>query len=70
MDLTQPNSKTRRGRKMSEKSNCLTTEMHFYQYIEKIPVKVSKQGADVKENKDGKAMCVMTRGGSDGLTKQ
>lgn len=25
-DMTQPNSKTRRGRKMSEKCNCLTTE--------------------------------------------
>jgi len=35
VDLTQPNSKTRRGRKMDKKSNCLTTSMAFYQYIDK-----------------------------------
>ena len=35
VDLTQLNSKTRRGRKMVEKANCLTTEMNFYQYIGK-----------------------------------
>ena len=33
VDLTQPNSKTRRGRKMSEKSNCLTKGNQYYQYI-------------------------------------
>ena len=32
-DYEQPNSKTRRGRKMCEKSNCLTTSCNFYQYI-------------------------------------
>ena len=32
-DYEQPNSKTRRGRKMDEKSNCLTTSCNFYQYI-------------------------------------
>lgn len=35
VDLAQPNSKTRRGRKMDDKSNCLTTTMNFYQYVGK-----------------------------------
>ena len=30
--LTQPNSKTRRGRRMAEKANCLTTSCAFYEY--------------------------------------
>lgn len=33
VDLAQENSKTRRGRKMGEKSNCLTTQSEFYQYM-------------------------------------
>lgn len=32
VDLGMENSKTRCGRKMSDKSNCLTTRNHFYQY--------------------------------------
>lgn len=32
VDLTQPNSKTRRGRRMAEKANCLTTSCAFYEY--------------------------------------
>jgi DNA (cytosine-5)-methyltransferase 3A len=32
VDLDQPHSKTRRGRSMKEKSNCLTTSCNFYQY--------------------------------------
>lgn len=32
VDMTQPNSKTRRGRSMREKSNCLTTACQYYQY--------------------------------------
>ena len=32
IDLTQPNSKTRRGRSMEDKSNCLTTSNAYYQY--------------------------------------
>ena len=32
VDLAQPNSKTRRGRRMSDKSNCLTTSCEFYEY--------------------------------------
>lgn len=32
VDLSYPNSQSRRGRSMSEKSNCLTTSCEFYQY--------------------------------------
>lgn len=32
VDLSMPNSKTRRGRKMSDKSNCLTTSNGFHEY--------------------------------------
>lgn len=34
MDLTHINSKTRRGRAMKEKCNCLQTQSEFYQYLE------------------------------------
>lgn len=33
VDLTQPNSKTRRGRRMTEKSNCLTKSPQYFQYM-------------------------------------
>ena len=33
VDMEQPNSKTRRGRNMENKSNCLTTSPQFYQYL-------------------------------------
>ena len=36
MDLTHLNSKTRRGRAMKEKCNCLQTQSEFYQYLEPI----------------------------------
>lgn len=32
VDMTQPNSKTKRGRNMDDKCNCLTTGMQYYQY--------------------------------------
>lgn len=32
VDLTQPNSETRRGRNMADKCNCLTTGMQYYQH--------------------------------------
>ena len=32
VDLTQPNSKTRRGRNMADKSNCLMTSCQYYEY--------------------------------------
>lgn len=46
VDLSQPNSKTRRGRRMVEKANCLTTDNQFYQYIgtKEYPVYEVKDG--------------------------
>lgn len=32
VDMTQPNSKTRRGRNMADKSNCCMTSCQYYQY--------------------------------------
>lgn len=48
MDLTHINSKTRRGRAMKEKCNCLQTQSEFYQYLKPICLN-SKAG-----RKDGK----------------
>ena len=38
MDLTHLSSKTRRGRAMKEKCNCLQTQSEFYQYLEPIRI--------------------------------
>ena len=38
MDLTHLNSKTRRGRAMKEKCNCLQTQSEFYQYLEPLQI--------------------------------
>lgn len=32
VDLAMPQSKTRRGRAMKDKTNCLTTSCEFYEY--------------------------------------
>lgn len=42
MDLTHLNSKTRRGRAMKEKCNCLQTQSEFYQYLE--PLRLGQIG--------------------------
>ena len=34
VDMTQPNSKTRRGRNMADKSNCCMTSCQYYQYCD------------------------------------
>lgn len=47
VDLAQENSKTRRGRKMKDKSNCLTTTNAFYEYCGTVDV-------PIYEVKDGK----------------
>lgn len=33
VDLSMPNSKTRRGRNMADKANCMQTSNDFYQYV-------------------------------------
>ena len=46
MDLTHLNSKTRRGRAMKEKCNCLQTQSEFYQYLEPLQIgHISKTNA-------------------------
>ena len=47
VDLSMPNSKTRRGRSMKNKSNCLTTSCEFYEYCGTLD-------APVYQVKDGK----------------
>lgn len=54
VDLTQPNSKTRRGRKMEHKSNCLTTQMNFYQYIG--PVGCAMRGRYIDRENGGETI--------------
>lgn len=54
VDMAQPNSKTRRGRNMESKSNCLQTTNEFYQYCGSIdaPIYEVKDGfITVKGNK-------------------
>jgi len=54
VDMAQPNSKTRRGRNMGNKSNCLQTTNEFYQYCGSIdaPIYEVKDGfITVKGNK-------------------
>lgn len=46
VDMSMPNSKTRRGRNMEEKSNCLQTSCGFYQYCGTVQ-------APIYEVKDG-----------------
>lgn len=42
VDLTMPKSKTRRGRAMREKSNCLTTSCEYYEYCGTLDAPVHK----------------------------
>lgn len=50
MDLTHLSSKTRRGRAMKEKCNCLQTQSEFYQYLEPICLN-SKEGRKDEKSK-------------------
>ena len=60
-DYEQPNSKTRRGRKMTGKANCLTTSCNFYQYFA-YAVEFSEDGTPTKaiSPSDGKTHNVYT----------
>ncbi len=65
VDLSMPNSKTRRGRNMADKANCMQTSNEFYQYVGYViefdddskPIKaIGKDGKEITiyEVKDGK----------------
>lgn len=64
-DLSQPNSKTRRGRAMIDKSNCLTCQNEFYQYIE--PIRVGHFGNGSQGQRiysvRGKSICLSSAEG-------
>lgn len=52
VDMTQPNSKTRRGRNMRDKSNCCMTSCQYYQYVGKLgyatPCEWDEDGRPIK----------------------
>jgi len=54
VDLAVPSSKTRRGRNMKDKANCLTTDSQFYQYCGTMarPVYLVKDGYICIKGKD------------------
>lgn len=55
MDLTHLNSKTRRGRAMKEKCNCLQTQSEFYQYIKPCALRNRGNGKQAEFNNTDKA---------------
>lgn len=71
VDLTQMSSKTRRGRNMKYKSNCLTAgECQFYQYVEPIRIGeldgLGKGQANGIYSVQGKSVCLNASGGGGG----
>jgi len=55
MDLTHLNSKTRRGRAMKDKCNCLQTQSEFYQYIKPCALRNRGNGKQPEFNNTDKA---------------
>ena len=69
MDLTHLNSKTRRGRAMREKANCLQTQSDFYQYLE--PVRIGHIGNSTGQanrvySVENKSVTLKANGGGGG----
>lgn len=68
MDLTHLNSKTRRGRAMKEKCNCLQTQSEFYQYLE--PLRLGQIGKGGQGQRiysvRGKSVSLSANGGGPG----
>ena len=58
VDLSMPNSKTRRGRNMADKSNCMQTSNEFYQYVGYV-IEFDENGKPIKAiGKDGKQITI------------
>ena len=58
VDLSMPNSKTRRGRQMADKSNCMQTSNEFYQYVG-YAIEFDGEGKLIKAiGKDGKEITI------------
>lgn len=71
VDLTQLNSKTRRGRSMKDKSNCLTAgNIEFYQYVGPVRIgnlpNLGKGQANRIYSVRGKSVCLNALGGGGG----
>ena len=58
VDLSMPNSKTRRGRSMADKANCMQTSNDFYQYVV-YAIEFDDDGKPIKAiGKDGKEITI------------
>ena len=58
VDLSMPNSKTRRGRRMDDKANCMQTSNDFYQYVA-YAIEFDDDGKPIKAiGKDGKEITI------------
>ena len=58
VDLSMPNSKTRRGRSMADKANCMQTSNDFYQYVG-YAIEFDDDGRPIKAiNADGKEITI------------
>ena len=58
VDLSMPNSKTRRGRNMADKANCMQTSNDFYQYVA-YAIEFDDNGRPIKAiGKDGKEITI------------
>lgn len=58
VDLSMPNSKTRRGRSMADKANCMQTSNDFYQYVA-YAIEFDDDGRPIKAiGKDGKEITI------------
>ena len=58
VDLSMPNSKTRRGRRMANKANCMQTSNDFYQYVG-YAIEFDDEGKPIKAiGKDGKEITI------------
>ena len=58
VDLSMPNSKTRRGRNMADKANCMQTSNDFYQYVGYV-IEFDDDGRPIKAiGKDGKEITI------------
>ena len=58
VDLSMPNSKTRRGRSMADKANCMQTSNDFYQYVG-YAIEFDDDGKPIKAiGKDGKEITI------------
>ena len=58
VDLSMPNSKTRRGRSMADRANCMQTSNDFYQYVA-YAIEFDDDGKPIKAiGKDGKEITI------------